>query len=175
VERGPANEPQPLHPPATEPEIPRRMSVTVPSLVDDPAGSEAGNEPENYPRGQRHPDLQRVEPSQGAASSSRPACSILAESRWIRCGGEHRASRNQRAALGADELPPLGRATVDAWRARDRFTTARTLAQSLTTLISLWTLFTWAVERAMDTAFSAACRVLALPLNHTTPFLSVST
>jgi len=35
-------------------------------LVDDPAGSEAGNEPENYPRGQRHPDLQQLRESSNA-------------------------------------------------------------------------------------------------------------
>jgi hypothetical protein len=47
-----ANEERPLHPPTIELAIPRGMSMTTPSLVDDPAGSEAGNEPENDPSGQ---------------------------------------------------------------------------------------------------------------------------
>jgi hypothetical protein len=52
---------------------------------------------------------------------------------------------------------------------------ARPSPHSLMTLISLWTPFTWAVERAIDTALFAASRVLTLPLSHTTPYLSVST
>ena len=39
----------------------------------------------------------------------------------------------------------------------------------LMALISLWTLFTWAVEHAIDTALSSVCPVLTFPLSHTAP------
>src|SRR5581483_3734179 len=71
--------------------------------------------------------------------------------------------------------PQLGPRHPRAWRALDRRTPSGPSPQSLTTLISLWTLFTWAVERAIDTALSAARWVLTLPLSHTTPSLSVLT
>lgn len=48
----PANEARSLHPRTIESVIRRRTSMMTHSLLDDPAGSEAGNEPENDPRGQ---------------------------------------------------------------------------------------------------------------------------
>src|SRR6185312_119289 len=60
---GLANQARSLHSATIERVIPRRMSMIMPSLVDDSAGSEAGNEPKNDPRGPRHPDLQQLRES----------------------------------------------------------------------------------------------------------------
>src|SRR5579885_1740301 len=48
----PANETRSLHPPAIESAIPRSTAMMLPSLVDDPAAGEGGNQPEDDPRGQ---------------------------------------------------------------------------------------------------------------------------
>ena len=46
---------------------------------------------------------------------------------------------------------------------------------SILTVRSLWTEFTCSVSRAREPAFSIASWLLAVPVSHTTPFLSVST
>ena len=81
-----------------------------------------------------------------------------------------------RCAGALSRTHPTRRTTPNAWRTWDRRIRSKAEPQSSALiLMSLWTDFTCSVPRAMDTALSAACWDLALPLNHTTPLLSVST
>ena len=64
------------------------------------------------------------------------------------------------------------RTTQTAWCAR---TDQDRVQSSCLTTRPLWTDFTCSVPLAMETALSIASWLLALPVSHTTPFMSVST
>src|SRR5690242_9909146 len=125
----------------------------------------------------RSPAATRVEQCQGAASISRSAYTILANEDGIgaaaNIGSNYVGADESTRGRGADELPPLTAPRLVRGALGIDSPSPDPSPQSLMTLISLWTRFTWAVARAIDTAFSAACRVLTRPLSHTTPSFSV--
>jgi hypothetical protein len=93
--------------------------------------------------------------SDDAVPSNQWLRDVLARARAKAAQG---APRPKRGALGIDAIGPQPEPQ-----------------SSFLILISLCTAFTCSVSRAMDAALSAASWVLALPVSHTTPSLSVST